>query len=186
MIAAGGEARLVVAAGAALLLAVMIVTAYLLTDALEAARVPLAALEARYAQLAGLRAVGPQIEAGLAEITEMLARHAHLPASGADRVGTDLQQRVRGVAEEAGMRMTGSQILPVREATGFSQIPVTVTVEGSLAALRGMLLGLANETPSVQIDGIVIQGHAREGMSDAPDDAPLTVQMNLSVLQLQP
>jgi general secretion pathway protein M len=153
---------------------------------LEGAEAPLAAIEPRYARLAGLKEVAPQIERGVAEIGETLARHAYPATGGTDRIGTDFQQRVRRVAESAGMGVTGSQILPVRAATGFSQIPVAVTVEGSLEGLRTMLLGLREETPSIQVDSIVIQTRARRRARVAPVDQHLTAQMNLSVLQLQP
>ena len=183
----GGDARFVVATSAALLLAGIAIVGYVLVGLLEGAEAPLAAIEPRYARLAGLKEVAPQIERGVAEIGETLARHAYPATGGTDRIGTDLQQRVRRVAESAGMGVTGSQILPVRAATGFSQIPVAVTVEGSLEGLRTMLLGLREEPPpSIQVDSIVIQTRARRRARAAPVDQHLTAQMNLSVLQLQP
>lgn len=182
----GGEARFVVAASAALLFAGMALAAYLLVAAYADAQRPLAAIEARYARLTGLKAVRPQLDAGVAEIEKSLARHTYPATTGTDRIGTDLQQRVRRVAESSGVSVTGSQILPVRAAAGFSQIPVAVTVEGGLEGLRNMLLALREETPSVQVDSIILQSRARRRARGAPEEQLLTAQMNLSVLQVQP
>jgi len=183
----GGDARFVVATSAALLCAAIGVAGYVLVGLLEGAQAPLAAIEPRYARLAGLKEVAPQIERSVAESSETLARHAYPAAHGTDRIGTEFQQRVRRVAEAAEMGVTGSQILPARTATGFSQIPVAVTVEGSLEGLRNMLLGLRDETPSVQVDSVVIHTRARRRARGAPpEEQRLVAQMNLSVLQVQP
>jgi len=176
------DASLVVTAGGALLFAALAFTTYLLADAHSAVREPFADLQGRYARLAGMREMAPQIERSLADVSERLSGHVHTAAMGADRVGTDLQQRARRVAEEAGMTVTGSQILPVRPVAGFAQVPVTLTVEGSLEALRAMLLGLGMERPSIVVDSVVIEAQA----GDAAAAAQLTAQMNISVLQLQP
>lgn len=185
MSTSGGAARFVVATTAVLLIAAVLLVAYVLTDALAQAQRPLAAIEARYARLAGLKEVRAQIESEVAEVAQTLSRHAYPAASGTDRIGTDLQQRVRRIAESAGMGVTGSQILPVRTLTGFSNIPVAVTVEGSLDGLRTMLLGLRQETPSILVDSIVIQNRAHRRARTAPMEERLTAQMNLSVVHLQ-
>ncbi|KON79851.1 type II secretion system protein GspM [Azoarcus sp. PA01] len=181
----GRDARFVGATAAALLLAAVSIAAFGLAEALGNAREPLGAIEARYARLAGLKEVRDQVERGVADVGEVLARHTYPASSGTDRIGTDLQQRVRRVAESAGMGVTGSQILPVRAANGLSQIPVAVTVEGSLEGLRAMLAALGQEIPSIHIDSIVIQTRMRRRLRGAPPDQRLSAQMNLSVLHLQ-
>lgn len=174
------EAWLVVAVSSALLLGLAASGVYALAGALRGQRDSLDEVQARYARLEGLRAAAPAIARSLVEVEETLARHAHPAADGADRLGTDLQQRARRVADEAGMRVTGSQILPARTSGGLSRVPVTLTVEGSQEALRGMLLGLGEQRPTVLVDGLVVQ----RGDETAPYAPPLTVQLDLSVLQL--
>ncbi len=183
---AGSEARLVVAGVASLVVAGILATGLALGRALENARAPLAAAEARYARLAGLEAVAPRLEVALAELDDALARHAHPAELAADRLGTDLQQRARRIAEGAGLVVTGSQILPLKSGKHFTRIPMAMTVEGSLEGLRDMLLGLREASPSIQVDRLVVQPAIATQPEPGAVDRLLAAQMNLSVLQRQP
>lgn len=183
----GKNARLVVGGGLVMLLAAGLLIAYVLIGRMLWANDTLAAIEPRYARLAGLREVRTEIEASLAQVQATLGRYAYPAVTSVDRIGTDLQQRVRRVAEAAGMSVSGSQILPVHPATGFVHVPVSVTVEGNLEGLRNLLVGLYAESPTIQVDSITIQSAARRRSRGAPpDEQRLVVQMNLAVMHLAP
>lgn len=182
----GRNARLVVGGMLAIVLAGVLVVAYVLTSRTFWARDTLAMIEPRYARLAGLREVRPDIEAALVDVRKTLDRHAYPAATADDRIGTDLQQRVRRAAESAGLSVSGSQILAVRPATGFVHVPVSVTVEGTLEGLRSFLASLDAESPAIQVDNLVIQSAFRRRARGAVDDQRLTVQMNLAAIHLLP
>ena len=182
----GKNARLVVGGAAVLLLAGILTVAYVLVGRMLWANDTLAVIEPRYARLAGLREVRTEIETGLTQVQATLGRYAYPASMNGDRIGTDLQQRVRRVAEAAGMSVSGSQILPVRPADGFTHVPVSVSAEGTLESLRNMLAGLAAESPTIQVESIVIQSVARRRARGAPEDQRLAVQMNLAAIHLQP
>lgn len=186
MSAARSNARLVVGVSAGVVLAAIAVLAYFLLQHLFAARAALAEIEPLYARLLGLREVGPQVDAALAEVRATLARNAYPAATNPARIGTDLQQRVRRLAEAAGMSVIGSQILPERAAEGFSLIPVAATIEGNLDGLRKLLFALRGDSPAILVDSAVIQAAVRRRLQTQAAEDRLTVQLNLSVVHLQP
>lgn len=182
----GRSGRVVVGLSLLLLLALLALFASLLHQRMTWAQETLASIEPRYARLLGLGTVGVHILVGVDEIGSDLARYAYPAGADTQRIGTDFQQRVRTLAEEAGASVVGSQILPVRVHGGFAQIPLKVTVNGSLDGIRELLLGFERETPVILVDNLQLNAaprRARRGEPPAPDR--LVGQIDLSVLHLQ-
>lgn len=141
-------------------------------------------LEFRYARLLGLREAAPRIDAALTRAQGYLQRHAYPADYPIDRVGAELQQRVRGLAGDAGIAVSGSQILPVISSEAYEIVPLTVTLNASPAALRDLLVVLAAQSPSIQVDGYAINNlRARRG---APESSDARVQLRLSAIHLKP
>lgn len=115
-------------------------------------------LEPRHARLAGLQHVEPRINAAVDASREQLARFVFPAATPSERIGTELQQRVRQLAETVGLAVINSRILPVRAADSLEFVGVVVTVQGDAAALRGLLLALPEEQPTLQLDAATLQG----------------------------
>lgn len=134
----------------------------------------------RYARLAGLLEHRDAIEAAVSASREVIARHAYPADLGVERVGTDVQQRVRQIAEAHGLSVINSRILPVREGTLLDFVPVMITVQGDGAALRGLLLAVPGAPPSVQIEALVVQAARGRAASDM-----LTAQLTLSVMRVR-
>ncbi|MBN9429529.1 MAG: hypothetical protein J0H09_23795 [Burkholderiales bacterium] len=153
----------------------------------------LAELAPRYARLEGLKQVGSEVDTNLQTVTEYLARRTYPPDMPVDRAGTDFQQRMRTLAEAAGMNVSGSQILPPKVGSGFQTIPISATFDGTIESLRQLLVTLPGEVPAVQVDSLVIQPARRvvtrpsaATAGQAQAEQRLTVQLNLSVVQLLP
>ena len=141
-------------------------------------------LEFRYARLLGLRESASRIESALARAQGYLQRHAYPVDYPLDRVGADLQQRVRGLAAASGLSVSGSQILPTQPSDGFEVVPLTVTLNASPAALRDLIVAFAAQSPSIQVDGYTVTAvRSRRG---APDPGEARVQLRLSAIHLKP
>ncbi|MFZ5655059.1 MAG: type II secretion system protein GspM [Pseudomonadota bacterium] len=140
-------------------------------------------IEPRYARLAGIQARGEDILAAQRAAADWLARHAYPATADSGEIGTELQQRVRRLAEAAEVRVAGSQILPAREEAGFSIITVAGTLEGETGALAAFLLALQAEEPPIVVEKLAVQApRARRGEASADVNA----QVNMSVLRLAP
>lgn len=183
----GRQGRAVVALSViavALLLSLAVST---LHQRMSWAQETLANIEPRYARLLGLGIVGPDVRDNVEQMNAELARYAYPATADAQRVGTDLQQRIRTLAESVGVSVVGSQILPLRTHQGFAQIPVKVTVNGNLEGVRGLLLGFADETPLILVDNLQINAAPQRARRGQPaNEGRLVAQIDLSVLHLQP
>lgn len=142
-----------------------------------------AAIEPRYARLAGVFERGEAIVAAGRQVTEALAQLAYPATDDVGEIGTELQQRVRQLAEAAELRVVGSQILPVREEQGFTVVTVTGTLEGETGALAAFLAALAAEQPPIVVEKVAVQAsRARRGQLSGDINA----QASMSVLRLAP
>lgn len=178
----GMRARVAVVTSSFALLLGVVAIADQLQFRYEWARDTIDLVDQRYARMLGIRDAAPVLEERLAATNRILARYAHDNQAGADRVGAELQQRVRALASEANVAVVGSQILPVRPAEGFEIIPLTLTLESDVASLRDFLLAAAAEEPLLRIDQMTITKLRQRRNQTAGDR--LRVQINLGVIRL--
>lgn len=181
----GSNARLVAALMLALIAAVVVAFAAELGSRYRWANDTLDTIEPRYARLAGLVDAAGPILARNSEAEGELARLAH----GADveiaRLGTDLQQRIRRIAAETGVGVTGSQILPTREEGGVMVVTVAGTMNGEIGAIAELMLRLESEVPPVFVEKMLVQT-SRTRQRGAEPSSDTVVQATMSVLRLQP
>ncbi|MDR2690189.1 MAG: type II secretion system protein M [Azoarcus sp.] len=112
--------------------------------------------EPRLARLLGLREAATQIGAARATAENSLARFAYPPSTAADRIGAELQQRLRAAADSAEVTVSGSQVIHTREENGLEYIPVTVNFEATHAKVQLFLQALGEQTPVIYIDSLII------------------------------
>lgn len=136
----------------------------------------------RHARLAGLRESADVIGQSAAVADTALAHYAHPATAGTDRIGTDLQQRLRAAAEAAGVGVVGSQIVSGKADNGLEDIPVSMTLEADLGQLQQMLQAVGELTPAVYVDSINIQ----RARGRNADPQRLTTQVRFSVLRRLP
>lgn len=136
-----------------------------------------AEIEPKYARLRGILERGEDINTARGAAIEWLAARTYPADADVGEIGTELQQRVRQLAEAAEVRVTGSQILPVRNETGFVVITVTGNLEGQTGALAAFLAALAAEEPPIAVERLAIQSpRARVGQQIV--DAGAQISMN--------
>ena len=97
-------------------------------------------------------------------------------------VAAQLQQDVRQMLVEAGLTVSNSQVLPVREEEMFDFIGLKLTVNGNISALDAGLLALASHRPLVLVESLEVWPN-RVNRSNKKKDQP-KVQSLGATLQL--
>lgn len=175
----------VVVLGLALLLAIPL--GYLVNKTVWANEL-IADIEPRYARLLGLQQVAERIERSRAQAEATLRAQVYPVSLDADRAGADLQQRLRTLAQQAGLNMLGSQVVTVppapREGSPaelFERIAITVTLDADLPALQTMLGLLREQSPAIHVESLNLQPVRAAGDGSAQR---LKVQMALNALRV--
>lgn len=121
-------------------------------------------LEPRYARLLGLEANQENLAQARERAKLLLAQYIHPSDQDANQTGNAAQQRIRSILTSAGMSVASSQVLEPKEPKeakddkGFERIPLSVRAEGEMVALQAALAGLAEQTPAILIETLLVQG----------------------------
>ncbi len=140
-------------------------------------------LEPRIARLKGLS----ESEQRLAESAGRLhARLRDLAYPGSDdraAVSATLQNNVREIVTAAGLSVTNSQVLPVKEEEGFDRIGLKLTVSGEVAALDAALMELTTYVPLLLVESIEIWPERQSRRNDTNPPQRLTASLQLLSLR---
>lgn len=178
----GRAARIVAALILGGLLVLILLFAFELASRYRWASDTLEMIEPRYARLAGVQRAGDAIVKRRQDASEALARFAHAPDTEVPRIGTDLQQRIRRIAEEYDVRVSGSQIMPAREEGALMTISINASMDGEVGAIAELLASLEAEQPPVLVDSLRVQAPRARRRGDIENR--VSVQSTLSVLRL--
>jgi len=141
-----------------------------------------AEIEPRHARLAGLLAREAEFTEQVADVNKRLSELVYAASVEPQAAGTDAQQRLRQLFTSAGLNLVSSQTLEPKVEGSFDRIPMSVRLDGDLAALQTALSGLDTLRPVIWIDNMSVQTGAT-----APDKAPrLNIAFSLSVLRGRP
>lgn len=143
----------------------------------------LATVEPQYERIAGLRAIGDELIARRSTSEAVLRRWAYPPDTDLARIGTDLQQRVRRIADEHQVTVNGSQILPARTQGAFSLVSVSATMTGETGALGAFLDRLSEEVPPVFVEKLVVQSGRPARREQVNSQVQFQIQMSAMRLQ---
>lgn len=139
-------------------------------------------LEPRIARLAGLGSDRTKLAEGAKALTEQVQRHAYPASRDATQAGNDAQQRARELFARAGLEVASIQVLPPRTSGGFDRIPITLRVDGELAAVQAALATLASASPTLFVEGFSMQG-----ANGAEPAAPrVMAELQLFALRVRP
>ena len=140
-------------------------------------------VEPRIARLQGLIAFEETLEEAAREAATEVDKLVYPVSADSATVAAELQSKVRDVLGEAGLSVTNSQVMPVREQGSFDYIGVKLTVTGGLPALDSALAELAVYLPLVLVEALeVYPARARRGR-DEPEQQLVTA--SLQVLSLR-
>ncbi|HPK31311.1 MAG: hypothetical protein KDF67_01830 [Ottowia sp.] len=137
-------------------------------------------IDPRYARLTGLLQNGELLAGADKRLQDNLVLYVYPADRDAAQVGNVVLQQVRDLANTREMRVTSSQVSPVKDEKGFDRIGVNIRLEGSWDALQLLVHDLADLRPMVYAGSIQL---APRGMSRTAADAVITVQLDLFVLR---
>lgn len=140
----------------------------------------LADIKPRYARLAGLVGSEPLINKTLTAQKAELGELVYDAAPGVDRIGADVQQKVRGALSAANVNVTGSQVLATKpdDKATMGTVTVSVNATASLSALQKGLLSLAKIRPRIYLADMQLLPTRRH------DAQQVQIQMHFNAIYL--
>jgi hypothetical protein len=101
----------------------------------------------RIGRLAGIEGSGDELRAALQASRMSIEQFLHRRQAGNASIGSSAQQQLRELAESAGFRVQGSQLMEPRQEEGVLDTRVDVDLVGDLESLTLLLEALAVERP---------------------------------------
>jgi general secretion pathway protein M len=124
-------------------------------------------LEPRIARLQGLINYEAQLREAAIAVDSQVLNLVYPASEDRTAVSATLQTNVRDIFTKAGLAVTNSQVLPVREQGNFDYIGVKLTVSGELPGLDEALAGIAAYLPLVLVESLdVYPTRATRGRSE--------------------
>ena len=111
-------------------------------------------LPQRIARLQGLQEVEDQLRESSSVVQQTTSRLAYPANAERASVAASMQSDVRQLMTDAGLTVSNSQVLPVREEENFDFIGVKLTVAGDIEALDQALAEMANFAPLIIVEGL--------------------------------
>lgn len=125
-----------------------------LWDVRQEAQAGIDRIQPRLARLQGLINFEDQLREAAEKVDTQVAELVYPATEDRTTVAAELQSQVRDIFGDAGLSVTNSQVLPVREQGNFDYIGVKLTVRGELPALDAALAGLATYLPLVLVESL--------------------------------
>lgn len=148
-------------------------------------------IQPRTARLVGILEYADELEAASAIGRNVVRDVAYPPGPDSATVAATMQQDVRELMTDAGMSVTGSQVLTTRRAEGYDQLTLDITAEGNINALDEALAELEMMRPLIFIESARFKPERRRSRrssgQDNPDTDPrrVTARLKLFALRLQ-
>lgn len=145
----------------------------------------------RIARLKGYELARDEIEVAASAVEAALQELAFSDVRDENQVGARLQQILRGFAEESGLTVGGSQLLPLRDREtapeGFALLRVQLNMTGLPDALNAFLLEVYQYTPLLDVNKLVVgkdlRGNNRRSKDATPDELQtLRLDVHISAL----
>jgi general secretion pathway protein M len=114
-------------------------------------------IQPRTARLLGMLESADQLGAASGAARELLGDIAYAPGRDAATAAAALQSDVRELMADAGLSVTGSQILDTRAGEGYDRLQLDVTAEGNVDALDEALSGLEELRPLVFVESVKVK-----------------------------
>jgi general secretion pathway protein M len=111
-------------------------------------------VEPRIARLQGLMAYEDELRESSANAGKQVVNLVYPSNTDRATVSARLQTNVRQILVEAGLSVTNSQVLPVREEDTFDYIGLKITVDGNIAALDIALSAIAGYRPLLLVESL--------------------------------
>ena len=140
-------------------------------------------LEPRVARLQGLLEYEDQLRESAGKVDKQVVNLVYRATSDRAAVSATLQTSVRQILVEAGLSVSNSQVLPVREEGVFDYIGLKLTVTGSVASLDAALAAIAAYRPLLLTESLDMWPNRTRGRKGEADQQ--TVSTSLQLLSLR-
>ena len=137
----------------------------------------------RIARLQGLIDHQAQLQQSAQLIDRKSAKLVYPVDEDRAAVAARLQKDVRQILVEAGLSVSNSQVLPVREAETFDYIGLKLTVTGTIDSLDAALVGLAGYTPLLLVDSLEVWPNRTRAKKGEPERQSLSASLQILSLR---
>ncbi|PLW70414.1 type II secretion system protein GspM [Pseudohalioglobus lutimaris] len=137
----------------------------------------------RIARLQGVKQVEARLRESSGRVQQQMARLVYPASSERASVAASMQTDVRQLMTDAGLNVSNSQVLPVREEERFDYIAVKLTVAGDMESLDRALDELAGFAPLVIVEGLDIWPTRQRRSKGEPEVQEATVSIRLLSLR---
>ncbi|WP_049723718.1 type II secretion system protein GspM [Gilvimarinus polysaccharolyticus] len=121
------------------------------------------------ARLKGLVATEQDIATAAQAAADTLGQLTYSDQSEPGALANNMQQSMRELFVEAGLTVSGSQVLPAVKQTEFTRIRVRLTASGGVTSLTDILIMLADQNPIVVIDSIEVKPRRRRKLDEGQE-----------------
>lgn len=131
----------------------------------------------------GLISAAPQIEEQLNQARNVVRTQLYPSTSDDNRLNTELQTRLRNLAQESGMTVGSIRPLPSRKEHNLDIFLLNLNLQGGLPELQKFIHTLqqpTETTPALRIDSLTLR------RADFRPNAPQTLTIDISVAALRP
>lgn len=182
-------ARWVLVAAAGLFVAINIMILSSISDGYRAERDIVERIRPRMARLLGYIAREPELATAASAAQDALANWAYLADGEGNQVGAQLQQTLRGFAEDAGLTVSGSQLVQTPQATeyeGFDVMSVELSMFGNPEALDEFLSAVYAHKPTLVVSEMTVnkQRQRRRSRDDIADDDTVVIRARVQALRV--
>ncbi len=150
-------------------------------------------IQPRTARLLGIVESFDQLELASNGVGGVLRDLAYTADRDSATTAAAMQQDIRELMVDAGMSVSGSQILPVRKSAGFDRLSLDITAEGNIDELDEAFSRLNELRPLVFVESVNVKPvrarrnrRGAEGEDNASGDDPrkLTARFHLFSLRV--
>ncbi len=140
-------------------------------------------IEPRVARLAGLKQFARELSAAAGQVDTDVLSLIYPPTEDRAAASTSLQKSVRDVFAEAGVSVSGSQMLSPRTEDGLEYIAVKVTAQGELADIDAALSELYRHRPMLMVESLDAYPARRGARHRGRETQTLTVSLQILALR---
>ena len=140
-------------------------------------------LQPRIARLQGVKSVEAQLTESAGGVQQQMGRLVYPATADHASVAAALQKDIRQLMTQAGLSVSNSQVLPVREEEKFDFIGLKLTVSGDIAALDETLARLAEFTPLVIVESLEAWPTRQRRNKGEPEAQVVTASVRLVSLR---
>lgn len=150
----------------------------------------IAAIQPRTARILGIQESFDQLNMAANEADSRLQELVYPADRASAMTAAAMQQSIREVMTDAGLSVSGSQVLPARAVGGFDRLSLDITAEGNIGAFDDAFAILDLMRPMVFVESVSVKPSRNRNRNRRSDDKvegnprKLTARLHLFSLRI--